>query len=327
MQGARFSGAPDFRGRAVAGGNCLRVSTWTGQGINTVNMEMGRKMNRFVELRDGTRVPALGLGTWYLGEKKECEDEERASLLAGLERGMRLIDTAEMYGEGLSEELVGRTIKGMPRDSLFLVSKVYPHNAGRRSIFHSCENSLRRMGTDYLDLYLLHWRGAVPLRETVECMEELKSRGKIRRWGVSNFDMEDMKELWSVPGGKNCMLNQVLYHLGSRGIEYELLPWMREHDVALMAYCPIAQGGRLSPGLRLNPQLKKIADKHNAGVEQIMLAFAIRDGHSIAIPRSGSREHTILNAKAGDIILTEEDIRSLDNEFPAPGRRTPLDIQ
>ncbi len=192
-------------------------------------------MNRTVTLRDGAVVPAIGEGTWYLGEHRDRAVAEKESLTAGVEAGMTLIDTAEMYGEGLAEELVGRTISDMDRDKLFIVSKVYPHHAGRNHIFTSCENSLRRMKTDYMDLYLLHWRGRVPLSETVECMEELVKEGKIRRWGVSNFDTEDMEELWSVPNGKNCAVNQVLYHVASRGIEYDLLPWMRDHHVALMA--------------------------------------------------------------------------------------------
>lgn len=282
---------------------------------------------KFITLRDGTCVPAIGEGTWYLGEHREQSKAEQESLTAGVEAGMTLIDTAEMYGEGLAEELVGRTIRGMDREKLFLVSKVYPHNAGRRKLFRSCENSLRRMGTDYLDLYLLHWRGAVPLSETVECMEELKAEGKIRRWGVSNFDTEDMRELWSVPKGQNCMVNQVLYHLASRGIEYDLLPWMRAHQVALMAYCPIAQGGRLARGLKQHPILMEIAEAHQATVEQILLAFTIRDGNSIAIPRSGKKAHTLLNAGAADIALSEEEWKRLDKAFPAPKSKTFLDMQ
>lgn len=174
-------------------------------------------------LADQTSVPVLGQGTWYLGENSAARKAEQHALCTGIEAGMRLLDTAEMYGDGQAENLLGEVLPHYKRSDLFLVSKVYPHNAGRSHIFTSCENSLRRMHTDYLDLYLLHWRGRIPLAETVECMEELIRQGKIRRWGVSNFDIYDMQELWSVPNGTHCMVNQVLYHIASRGIEYDLL--------------------------------------------------------------------------------------------------------
>lgn len=283
-------------------------------------------MERQVCLPDGARVPCMGQGTWFLGEHKDRLEREQEALRAGVGAGMTLIDTAEMYGNGKAELLVGRTIKDMDRAGLFLVSKVYPHNAGRKNIFKSCMASLERMGTDYLDLYLLHWRGGIPLSETVACMEQLKKEGKIRRWGVSNFDTEDMEELWNVPGGKHCAVNQVLYHVASRGIEYDLLPWMREHKVPLMAYCPLAQAGSLKRGLYENPVLKRIADNHNAAVSQVLLAFAVRDGSSIAIPRTGRREHTLENAEAAKVVLTEEELGMIDREFPAPTRKVYLDI-
>lgn len=207
-------------------------------------------MDRFVRLKDGALMPKLGQGTWFLGEDKSKEQDEIKSIKIGIENNMTLIDTAEMYGEGLAEELVGKAIKGYDREKLFLVSKVYPHNAGRRNIFRSCENTLKRMGVEYLDLYLLHWRGAVPLSETVECMEELVKKGKIKRWGVSNFDIDDMKELMTVKDGDKCVVNQVLYHLGSRGIEYSLYPWMKEHNIPVMAYLP--NGTRSKPKTRAN---------------------------------------------------------------------------
>jgi diketogulonate reductase-like aldo/keto reductase len=284
------------------------------------------ELQHTVTLPDGTSVPAIGQGTWYLGEHKLLFQKEKEALTAGIDKGMTLLDTAEMYGDGMAEQLIGKTIAGMERDRLFLVSKVYPHNAGKKNIFKSCMNTLHRMGVDYLDLYLLHWRGAIPLSETVACMEQLKKEGKIRRWGVSNFDTEDMKELWSVPDGKNCAVNQVLYHVASRGIEYELLPWMREHHVPLMAYCPLAQGGDLRRGLYQNPVLGKIAAKHQATIPQVMLAFAIRGGDTIAIPRSGSKEHTLENAAADSITLSEEELRLIDQEYPAPQCKTYLDI-
>lgn len=283
-------------------------------------------MSRQVRLPDGTAVPAIGQGTWFLGEKTSLFEQEKEALTAGVEAGMTLIDTAEMYGSGKAERLIGSTISGMDRTSLFLVSKVYPHNAGRKNIFRSCMASLERMGTDYLDLYLLHWRGGIPLEETVACMEQLKKEGKIRRWGVSNFDTADMEELWSVPGGKNCAANQVLYHVASRGIEYELLPWMREHHVPLMAYCPLAQGGDLRRGLYDNAALKRIAAEHGASVSQVLLAFVLRDGSTIAIPRSSRKEHTLDNAGADKIVLTEDELAVIDKEFPAPTRKVYLDI-
>ncbi len=283
-------------------------------------------MERMVILPDGGKVSAIGQGTWFLGESREKAEAEQAALTAGIKRGMTLIDTAEMYGNGLAESLIGRTIAGMEREKLFLVSKVYPHNAGRKHIFQSCMASMERMGVEYLDLYLLHWRGGIPLSETVACMEQLKKEGKIRRWGVSNFDTEDMEELWRVPGGRNCAVNQVLYHVASRGIEYDLLPWMREHQVPLMAYCPLAQGGDLRRGLLSHPVLREIAKRHRASVPQILLAFVLRDGRTIAIPRTGRMDHAEENAEAAGIWLPEEELAAIDRAFPAPVSKEPLDI-
>lgn len=271
-------------------------------------------------------VCCIGQGTWMLGESGDRQLQEQEALAAGIEAGMTLIDTAEMYGNGRAETLVGRAIRGMERSRLFLVSKVYPHNAGRNNIFSSCRDSLERMGTDYLDLYLLHWRGSIPLRETVECMEQLKREGKIRRWGVSNFDTDDMEELWTVPGGKNCAANQVLYHVASRGIEYDLLPWMRNHGIPLMAYCPLAQAGELRRGLLENQVLRQIGHNHKASVSQVLLAFAVRDGSTIAIPRTGRREHALENASAAKVVLTEDELAAIDREFPAPSGKVHLDI-
>ena len=205
------------------------------------------EMNMLFQTESGQTVGPIGQGTWYLGEDPDRFDAECSALRAGVEAGMNLIDTAEMYGDGAAEELVGRAIQGLDRDKLFLVSKVYPFNAGRGDIRVSCEDSLMRMKTDHLDLYLLHWRGSVPLAETVECMEELKEDGLIRAWGVSNLDTDDMQELFAQPDGTHCAANQVLYNVGSRGIEYDLLPLMRQHQIPVMAYCPLAQAGRLRP--------------------------------------------------------------------------------
>ncbi len=284
-------------------------------------------MNHTVTLNSGITVPAIGLGSWFIGESKKTRQQEMEALAAGVEAGMTLIDTAEMYGNGRSEELVGETISGMHRSRLFLVSKVLPTNANSRRMRESCENSLRRMKTDYLDLYLYHWRGGTPLEETVYCLEELKKSGKILSWGVSNFDTDDMKELFSVENGRNCTVNQVLYHLGSRGIEYDLLPWMKKHDVALMSYCPLAQAGSLRDGLFESPALKKVADKHRAGITQILLAWNIRNGFTITIPKSSRKEHTLQNFKADSITLDEEDFSILDSAFPEPKYKMPLDTQ
>lgn len=294
------------------------------------NAEMKiREKNRAarVALPDGAAVPRLGQGTWHLAERAARRTSELEALRLGIRLGMTLIDTAEMYDEGRSESLVGEAIRGIGRESLFLVSKVYPHNAGRGKIFESCKNSLRRLGTDYLDLYLLHWRGSIPLSETAACMEELVSKGLIRRWGVSNFDTDDMEDLWNTPGGRRCAVNQVLYHLGSRGIEYDLLPWMREHRVPLMAYCPIAQGGSLRTGLFENPAVRKVAEAHGATPAQVLLSFVTRGGDVVAIPKAGSPQHTLENAGAGLLALSESDLDALSESFPAPKRKAPLDMR
>ena len=283
-------------------------------------------MKHMVTLPDGVKVPAIGQGTWFLDERKLALEQEKQALTAGIGAGMTLIDTAEMYGSGKAEELIGRTIAGMKREDLFIVSKVYPHNAGRKNIFKSCMASMKRMGVDYLDLYLLHWRGSIPLSETVACMEQLKKEGKIRRWGVSNFDTDDMEELWSVPNGKNCAVNQVLYHVASRGIEYDLLPWMREHNVPLMAYCPLAQGGDLKRGLYENTVLKQIAKNHQATVSQVLLAFVLHGGDVIAIPRTGKADHALENAAADGVVLTMEELAMIEKEFPAPKRKIWLEM-
>lgn len=276
-----------------------------------------------VSLPDGAPMPRLGQGTWHIGENTGKHTQEVEALRHGIQLGVTLIDTAEMYGEGLSETLIGEAIQNIPRESLFLVSKVYPHNAGRKNIFKSCDASLKRLGVDTLDLYLLHWRGSVPLTETVECMEELVQQGKIRRWGVSNFDTEDMEELWSVPNGNHCSVNQVMYHLGSRGIEYDLLPWQQERKVPLMAYCPLAQGGRLLK----DKTVLEVAEKNHATASQILLRFLLHSPYVIAIPKAGSAQHALENAQAACESLSEEDYQVLSRAFPAPNYKTPLDMR
>ncbi|TWT09391.1 aldo/keto reductase [Planomicrobium sp. CPCC 101079] len=280
---------------------------------------------RTITLPDGTRLPALGQGTWNIGDHKANKEQEIQALQLGIELGMTVIDTAEMYGEGKSERLVGEAIQGR-RDEVFLVSKVYPQNAGLKQIKKSCKNSLKRLGTDSLDLYLLHWRGRVSLAETVEGMEQLKAEGKIKRWGVSNFDTDDMEELWSVPHGKNCTTNQVLYHLGSRGIEFDLMDWHEKHEIPIMAYSPLAQGGSHRRALTTDAVLGEIAANHNAAPLQIALAWTLRSGNVQAIPKAGRAEHVIANAQAAAIELTQEELKKLDEAFPGPGQKTPLDV-
>ncbi len=271
-----------------------------------------------IMLKDGTPVPVLGQGTWYMGEKYRKRDDEIAALRYGIENGMTLIDTAEMYGDGASEKLVGEAIEPFSREELFLVSKVYPWNAGKKHIFKSCENSLKRLGTDYLDLYLLHWMGSVPLEETVSCMNTLVQEGKIRRWGVSNLDVEDLEYLMSVPGGENCQTDQVLYHLGSRGAEVRLLPYLKENGMPMMAYCPLAQAGKLQAKLLRSDVLKEIAAAHEASIFQILLAFSILDKNVFSIPKASSAAHVRENIDAEKIVLSEKEIAVLNEAFPAP---------
>ena len=278
-----------------------------------------------ITLKDGTEIPVLGQGTWYMGENPAKKEQEIETLRWGIEHDMNLIDTAEMYGEGASEELVGEAIAPYDRSKLFIVSKVYPWNAGRDHIFQSCRNSLKRLGTDYLDMYLLHWRGDVPFEETVDCMEELVEEGLIRRWGVSNLDVDDMEELLDA-GGDNCMADQVLYHLGSRGAEVELLPWLQEHQMPMMAYCPLAQAGRLKASLLQNPEIQKVADKHHVTNVQILLAFVLSRPYTFTVPKASSLEHVKANRAAADIILDEEDLKRLDASFPKPAYVNGLDM-
>lgn len=270
-------------------------------------------------------IPAIGQGTWYMGEKASLRKTEVDALRAGIDLGLTLIDTAEMYAEGGAEEVVGEAIKGQ-RDKVFLVSKVYPWNAGGQKGQAACEASLRRLGTDRIDLYLLHWRGNFALDETIDLMNKLQQQGKIGRWGVSNLDVDDMQVLWREEGGSACATNQVLYHLASRGIEYDLLPWCQQHDVPVMAYCPLAQAGRLRTGLMNHPVVNEIARNHNATAAQILLAWVIRHQGVMAIPKAASIEHVKANAGALDITLTGEELRLLNNAFPVPAVKTPLDV-
>ncbi|MEI0446665.1 aldo/keto reductase [Brachyspira intermedia] len=279
-------------------------------------------------LKSGNKIPNFGIGTWGLGENEDKKEKEIKSVVFALHNGIRLIDTAEMYGNGGAERIVGEALKtaDINRDELFIVSKVYPHNAGRDKIFDSLKASLKRLGLDYLDMYLLHWRGRVPLRETVECMEEAKKEELIKDWGVSNFDVDDMKELESLKDGDKCTVNQVLYHLGSRGVDYSLAPYMEERNIALMAYCPLAQAGGLGKDILKNKTLLSIAKKHNAAPSQIALAFIMSFNSKIAIPKSSNKKHIIENIESQKIKLDDEDIALINKEFPKPNRKLALDI-
>lgn len=272
-------------------------------------------------------MPKLGQGTWRMGEHRASWEAERAALVEGMEAGITLIDTAEMYGEGRAETLVGEAIRHVRRDTLTIVSKVYPHNAGGKRLATHCEASLQRMGIEALDLYLLHWRGSIPLAETVEGMEALVRAGKIRRWGVSNFDTEDMMELFAVPNGARCATNQVLYHLGSRGIEYSLLPWMRAHGLRTMAYCPLAQAGRLRSSLLQSEAVRTVAQKHGITPMQALLGFVLAQPDVTAIPKAANTVHVRQNASMAHHPLDAEDIALLGRAFPAPDHRVPLDIE
>lgn len=270
-------------------------------------------------------VPAIGQGTWYMGENASQRKAEVAALRAGVDLGLTLIDTAEMYADGGAEEVVGDALVGV-REKVFLVSKVYPWNAGGQKAIAACEASLRRLKTDRLDLYLLHWSGSYSFEETVAAMEKLIEQGKIRRWGVSNLDYDAMQELWQVPGGSQCATNQVLYHLASRGIEYDLLPWCQQQQLPVMAYSPLAQAGRLRSGLLNNPVVNEIAHAHQASAAQILLAWVISHQGVMAIPKAASVEHVKQNAAALAITLSAGELMALDKAYPAPKGKTALDM-
>ena len=277
------------------------------------------KPMKTVMLAGGERVPALGQGTWMMGERRDRRAAEIAALRTGVELGMTLIDTAEMYGEGAAETLIGEAL-GAVRDQLFLVSKAYPQNASRARLAAACDASLKRLGTDRLDLYLLHWRGAVPLGETVAAMEALKSAGKIRHWGVSNLDAEDMEELVAA-GGDRCATDQILYNLTRRGPEHDLLPWLEDHAMPVMAYSPVEQGRLLA-----RPALAQIARSIGATPAQVGLAWTMRSDRVIAIPKAGTTAHVAENRAAADLVLPEDALAALDAAFPRPRARRPLEM-
>lgn len=273
---------------------------------------------RTTALPCGEPVPVFGLGTWTMGERKDSFADEVAALRLGLDLGATLIDTAEMYAD--AEPVVGEAVKGR-RDGLFIVSKVLPSNASRTGTVAACERSLKRLGTDRIDLYLLHWRGGVPLAETVEAFEALKAAGKIRHWGVSNFDTGDMQELSALPAGRNCQSNQVLYNLSRRGIEFDLLPWSRARSMPVMAYSPIEQGA-----LAQDSAIGTVAARHGATPAQIALAWVMREDGVIAIPKAVRPEHVYQNIAAAEISLTQDDLVALDRAFAPPSRKRPLEM-
>jgi diketogulonate reductase-like aldo/keto reductase len=273
-----------------------------------------------VRLPSGEEVPALGLGTWRIGDNRSQRAEEIATLRLGLDLGLTLIDTAEMYGSGRSEELIGEAIVGR-RDEVFLVSKVLPSNATRRGTIAACEQSLRYLKTDRIDLYLLHWPGSVPLQETLQGFEVLMAAGKIRYWGVSNFDLADMEEVVSLPGGAAVATNQVLYNLSRRGIEWDLLPWLRERSIPVMAYSPIEQARLLR-----NARLNDFARRHGMTAAQVALAWLLRTDDVIVIPKTSHRERLRENVAALEHPLSAEQLAELDRLFPPPKGPTPLEI-
>ena len=273
---------------------------------------------RTVTLRSGEKIPQLGLGTWHMGERGADRVAQARAIGAGIDRGITLIDTAEMYGEGGAEEVVATATAGC-RDKVFIVSKVYPHNASRAGAIAACERSLKRLKTDRIDLYLLHWRGSHPLAETVAGFETLKAAGKIRQWGVSNLDTNDMAELRGVKDGGNCVSNQVLYHLGSRGIDFDLIADSARHKVMVMAYSPLGQGAILG-----DPALGKVAGKHGVTPAAIAIAWTMRHPHVVSIPKASNLAHVEENAAAADLVLNADDLQALDRAFPPPKRRGPL---
>jgi diketogulonate reductase-like aldo/keto reductase len=274
---------------------------------------------RTVPLPSGELVPALGQGTWNMGNDRARRVEEIAALRTGIELGMSLIDTAEMYGEGRAEELIREATLGL-REQVFLVSKAYPHNAGRDGLPKACERSLRRLGTDRLDLYLLHWRGDVALGETVEAMEKLRASGKIKHWGVSNFDVADMVELLAA-GGRACAANQVLYNFARRGPEFELLPWMKQRRMPVMDYSPVEQGRLPKSGA-----LAEIAARRGTSVAQVALAWLLRRPDAMVIPKASKVEHVRDNHKALAVKLSQAELAEIDLAYPRPQRKTPLDM-
>ena len=272
-----------------------------------------------VTLPGGRRVPALGQGTWRMGEDPGLRAEETAALRAGIERGLAVIDTAEMYGEGATEAFLGEALAGL-RDRVVLVSKAYPQNASRARLRRACEGSLKRLRAERLDLYLLHWRGDVPLAETVEALEALRDDGLVAAWGVSNFDADDLEDLIDA-GGDACAVDQILFNLTRRGPEFDLLPLMGKLSIPCMAYSPVEQGRLIG-----HPALGSVAERHGATTAQVALAWLLRQPDVLVIPKAGTVAHVEENRAAADLALTDADLAELDRAFPAPTRKVPLEM-
>lgn len=270
----------------------------------------------------GSPVALLGQGSWHLGQQFKPAKEEVAALQAGFDTGMNLIDTAEMYGDGLAEKLIAQALVGYGRESLYLVSKVLPSHATSAGIVHACEQSLKRLGVDYLDLYLLHWRSVASLPEVVKAFEKLFQSQKIRHWGVSNFGLDDMQELFKLQDGENCLVNQVMYNVATRGIEFDLQPWCDAHEVSIMGYAPLGSGS----GLLNHPALGQIARLHGCSAAAVALAWVIRSQALYAIAEMGSSIHVLENAKALALTLTSQDMAILEQAFPSPKRQIPLAV-
>lgn len=271
-----------------------------------------------------TEIGRMAQGTWSMGEDPARRRDEIEALRYGIEHGLTIIDTAEMYGEGLAEELVGEVIAPYHREDLYLISKVYPWHADRENIFIACEKSLQRLHTDYLDLYLLHWHEEIPYEETIACMHELKDKGMIRAWGVSNLDTEDMEEVLR-QGGADCRTDQVLYNLGARGVEYDLLPWLKAHGMKAMAYCPLAHEESKREKIAQHPIVKKIALHHRVTECAVMLAFTLQKENMCTVVKAGSVKHVKENLKALDLKFSEKEWKELDEAFPAPDHKVPLE--
>lgn len=275
---------------------------------------------RTLQLPSGQSIPVLGMGTWQMGERTQSRQTERDALRHGLDLGLSLIDTAEMYGEGGAEEVIAPVIADR-RSEVFLVSKVYPHNASRQGAIAACERSLKRLNTDYLDLYLLHWRGSIPLAETLSAFQTLQQAGKIRSYGVSNFDVEDMAEVTQIDGGHAIATNQVLYNLMRRGIELNLLPWNRQRGIPIMAYSPIEQGRLLN-----HPTLKTLAQNRGVTPAQIAIAWLLHQPDMIVIPKSSRVDHINQNYAALNLKLSPTELATLDQAFPLPAQPIPLEM-
>jgi diketogulonate reductase-like aldo/keto reductase len=272
-----------------------------------------------IRARSGAVMPNLGMGTWRMGENDAARRDEVAALQLGIDLGMRLIDTAEMYGRGGAEEMVAEAIAGR-REKVFVVSKVLPQNASYEGTMAACERSLKRLRLERIDLYLLHWPGEHPLEETLRGLARLVEQGKIRHYGLSNFDLEELEHAERLTGGPRVAANQVLYNIGRRGIERKLIPWCASKGIAVMAYSPLEQG-RLRP----DPELRRIASRHDASPAQVALAWTLRHDNVVSIPKAARRAHVLANAKAADLVLTEEDLADIDRAFPPPRADVPLE--